>query len=314
VQGTTTLNNVTTINSSLNVSGTTILNNYTTINAPLYINTNQVTTLSALSINSSSAAILVNIIQNLGWNDGVNYALNVTGYSMFGGIQINGEDSTHHIYKRVGDLTIASHSLSSIILKTNSGTWEAMRLNTAGTSINTSLYVSGLTIFNNATTCRSSLNVSGTTTFNNSSTNFWYNTPGTRFTNNGFNSFFSLNANVITDTGLNSQPFIRVYNRMFKNGANYAIDLKTFGNSNSNVNSDVLIRLDSGGDPTPGANAGTITYNINGSDKHIMTGSSFGINTITPGAYALNVNGVTYFQNNVGIGVNPNCRLYISTR
>jgi hypothetical protein len=139
-----------------------------------------------------------------------------------------------------------------------------MRLNTAGTSINPSLYVSGLT------------------TFNNSSTNFWYNTPGTRFTNNGFDSFFSLNANLITDTGLNPQPFIRVYNRMFKNGANSAIIIKIFGNSNSNVNSNVLIRLDSGGDPTPGANAGTITYNLNGSDKHIMTGSRFGINTISP--------------------------------
>ncbi len=42
-----------------------------------------------------------------------------------------------------------------------------MRLNTAGTSINTSLYVSGLTILNNSTTCLSSLNVSGTTTFSN---------------------------------------------------------------------------------------------------------------------------------------------------
>ena len=86
---------------------------------------------------------------------------------------------------------------------------------------------------------------------------------------------------------------------MFKNGANSAIDLKTFGNSNSGVNSDVLIRLDSGGDPTPGANAGTITYNINGSDRHIMTGSSFGINTITPGSHALNVNGTTLFNGTI---------------
>ena len=132
----------------------------------LYINTNQVTTISALSVNSTSLSVLVNIVQNAIWNDGVNYALNVSGYSMFGGIQINGQDS-NNIYKRVGDLTISSHSLSSIILKTNSGTWEAMRLNTAGTSINTSLYVSGLTIFNNATTCTSSLNVSGITTLNN---------------------------------------------------------------------------------------------------------------------------------------------------
>ncbi len=64
---------------------------------------------------------------------------------------------------------------------------------------------------------------------------------------------------MLTDTGLNSQPFIRVYNRMFKNDANSAIDIKTFGNSNNNVNSDVLIRLDSGGDPTPSTNAGTIS-------------------------------------------------------
>jgi hypothetical protein len=59
---------------------------------------------------------------------------------MFGGVQINGQD-TNNIYKRVGDLTIASPSLSSIILKTNYGSWEAMRLNTTGTSINTSLCI-----------------------------------------------------------------------------------------------------------------------------------------------------------------------------
>jgi hypothetical protein len=39
-----------------------------------------------------------------------------------------------------------------------------MRLNTAGISINTSLYVSGTTTSNSTTTCRSSLAVSGTTT------------------------------------------------------------------------------------------------------------------------------------------------------
>ena len=84
--------------------------------------------------------------------------------------QINGQDSNHHIYKRVGDLTIASPSIHSIILKTNSGTWEAMRLNSAGISMNTSLYISGTTIINNNTTCISSLNVSGTTTLSNNVT------------------------------------------------------------------------------------------------------------------------------------------------
>jgi hypothetical protein len=36
-----------------------------------------------------------------------------------------------------------------------------MRLNTTGTSINTSLYVSGTTIINNAISCLSSLNIGG---------------------------------------------------------------------------------------------------------------------------------------------------------
>ncbi len=40
---------------------------------------------SVLSITSTSTGILVYVVQDLGWNDGVNYALNVTGYSMFGG-------------------------------------------------------------------------------------------------------------------------------------------------------------------------------------------------------------------------------------
>ncbi len=68
----------------MNVSGITTLNNFTTINAPLYINTNQLTTTSSLSVSSTSTSVLVNIVQNLGWNN-VNYALNVSGYSMFGG-------------------------------------------------------------------------------------------------------------------------------------------------------------------------------------------------------------------------------------
>ncbi len=92
-----------------------------------------------------------------------------------------------------------------------------------------------------------------------------YNTPGTYFEDNGYSSYFSLNSNVTTNTGLNVSPFIRVYNRMFKNGVNTAMDLKTFGISNSGENSDVLIRLDSGSNLNP-----------NGSDKHIMTSTGLG--------------------------------------
>jgi hypothetical protein len=88
---------------------------------------------------------------------------------------------------------------------------------------------------------------------------------------------------------------------MFKNGANTAMDLKTFGNSNANVNSDVLIRLDSGGDPTPGTNSGKITYNINGLDRHIMTATGLCINTTGPGIFALNVNGDSLLSNNLNV-------------
>jgi len=88
---------------------------------------------------------------------------------------------------------------------------------------------------------------------------------------------------------------------MFKNGANTAMDLKTFGNSNANVNSDVLIRLDSGGDPTPSTNSGKITYNINGLDRHIMTATGLSINTTGPGIFALNVNGDSLLSNNLNV-------------
>jgi hypothetical protein len=88
---------------------------------------------------------------------------------------------------------------------------------------------------------------------------------------------------------------------MFKNSANTAMDLKTFGNSNSNVNSDVLIRLDSRGDPSPGTNSGKIIYSINGLDKHIMTATGLGINIASPGSFALNVNGDALSSNNLNV-------------
>jgi hypothetical protein len=86
---------------------------------------------------------------------------------------------------------------------------------------------------------------------------------------------------------------------MFKNVVNTAIDLKTFGNSNSGVNSDVLIRFDSGGSPIsgPNSNSGEIIYNIIGSDKHIMTSSGLGINITSPGIFTLNVNGDSMLSN-----------------
>ncbi len=46
-------------------------------------------------MDSSSAGILVNIKQNYGWIDNLYYALNVDGYSNFGGVQINGQDKNN---------------------------------------------------------------------------------------------------------------------------------------------------------------------------------------------------------------------------
>ncbi len=98
-----------------------------------------------------------NIIQKYGWIDGLNYDLNVSGDSMFGAIQVNGQDS-NNIFKRVGALTIASASIDKY--------WETRRLYPYGISTNTSLYVTGFTTFNDAATCASSLNMSGTSPIN----------------------------------------------------------------------------------------------------------------------------------------------------
>ncbi len=88
-------------------------------------------------------------------------------------------------------------------------------------------------------------------------------------------------------------------------GENCAIDIETFGNANNNVN--VSIKIYSAGDPTPGENAGTTLFNINGSDNHIITGSGIGINTTTIGANSLNVNGNATISRNVGTGIDhPN--------
>ena len=79
-----------TLLSSLNVSGNTQLNNSTTINAPLYINTTQPTiSTNALNVNASTVGPMVNLIQNTPYVNNLNPALYVSGYSNFGGVQIN---------------------------------------------------------------------------------------------------------------------------------------------------------------------------------------------------------------------------------
>ena len=117
---------------------------------------------------------------------------------MFGGVQINGQDA-NNIYERVGDLTIASPSTNNIIFKTNSGFRQAVHLNTTGISSNTSFYVSGTAILNNATSCLSSLNVSGATTINNQITCLSsLNVSGATTTNNQMTCTSSFNVSGTT--------------------------------------------------------------------------------------------------------------------
>jgi hypothetical protein len=166
VSSNTILNNSVTIKSSLNVSGNTIINSNSTINSLLHINTLITEVNKAeLSVDSSSAGILVNIKQNYGWIDNLNFAFNVDGYSNFGRVQINGQAS-NNIYKRMEDLKLGIGEINNIVLKTNSGYWETVRLNPYVVSINTLLYVTGLTTFNNNVSCLSSLNISGFKTLN----------------------------------------------------------------------------------------------------------------------------------------------------
>jgi hypothetical protein len=173
--------------------------------------------------------------------------------------------------------------------------------------INSSNYASNisnvlLTNMNNNYLKLSGGELTGSLSLRNNTTNFWYNTNGTTFVSSGFSSYFSLNANIITGWGVIPTPFITVYNRMWKNVGNTAIDIKTSGQANNNVNSDVLIRIDSGGDPTVGANQGTILFNINGSDRHLISAATLNINTITSNGNALNVVGTAAISGNVGIG------------
>jgi len=103
----------------------------------------------------------VSIINNTPYNAGAkNYSLNVTGYTNLGGILINGQDN-NHIYNPSGDLIIATPSINNILLKTNYGNWETMRINPYAVSINSVLNVSSTTTLNNDVTCLSNINVLG---------------------------------------------------------------------------------------------------------------------------------------------------------
>ena len=129
---------------------------------------------------------------------------------------------------------------------------------------------------------------------------FYHNNPGTYFADNGFTSYFNLSSATITNNNnLAIVPFITNYNRMFKNGINNAIKIASTGSSNSNINSSTYILLDSGSNPTPGTNEGTIKFNI-------ATQAQGTIDRFVSTPYS------SIFYNNLGIGKSPNYHLDIS--
>ena len=294
--------------SSLTVSGNTILNNFTTINAPLYINTYQSTTISALNVNSSTVGIMVNLIQNTPWNVGINYALNVTGYSNFGGVQINGQD-TNNIYKSVGDLTIASPSINSIILKTNSGFWETMRINPYGITMNTSLYVTGPAIFNNDvsilgtltcntmdiitteiiigdTTLDSKLFVSGSSMFQNAATCLSsLNVIGATTHSGATTAISTLNVSGVTT---------------LNNATTCIGKLSIAGNVNQNINDNTALIMDAGGNGRLGF------LKQAGYQPKISTisGSSIIFTSLTGGNLTQSITNTTTFQDLMALSSN----------
>ena len=133
---------------------------------------------------------------------------------------------------------------------------------------------------------------------------FYHNNAGSYYTDNSFNSFFNLSsATMAYNNNLVITPFITNYNRMFKNGINNAIKIASTGLSNSNVNSSTYILLDSGGNPTPGTNEGTIKFNIATQAQGAL--DRF---VITPNTSIFYNNA---FYNN-GMGKTPNYNLDIS--
>ena len=86
---------------------------------------------------------------------------------------------------------------------------------------------------------------------------------------------------------------------MFKNGLNNAIKIASTGNANNNVNSSTFILLDSGSDPTPTTNVGTIKFNITTQSEGAL--DRFVIKPTT-----------SVFYNNVGIGKTPSFNLDVS--
>ncbi len=64
----------------------------------------------------------------------------------------------------------------------------------------------------------------------------------------------------------------------------------------------------------PASNSGKITYNINGSDRHEMTSTGLGINTTSPGIFALNVSSDTLSSTSLNVSsftrLNKNTTLF----
>ncbi len=141
-------NNIT-INSLLYASGTSVLNGGVSINSLL--NVSGGTNLTGnLTMNNGNINMNNGKVENFS-NLDTNQTLNIR---TLGSFDIN----------LIRD--VANTALPSVSLKSNEISLNGNVINTGSTTITTNLFVSGISILNNATSVNSSLNVSGNATFN----------------------------------------------------------------------------------------------------------------------------------------------------
>jgi len=169
ISGNATLNNVTTIFSSLNVSGLSTFSNNTIISGNIGLGgiTNPDSKLHIQTLdNVATTSSLLN------FKNSSNYGIYATSTSI--GNRGNTVDFFARDYNLTGGVNKTTRSILSLNPdgKVGIGTLNISGLATLNNSVTciSSLNVSGITTLTNITTCASSLNVSGFSTFDNAST------------------------------------------------------------------------------------------------------------------------------------------------
>ncbi len=167
---------------SLSTNSTLSINIFNTTSTTIFNNLNSLSTNSTLSINNLNATSTTIFNKTNFSSLSVVGDMNTSGLSVFNTLSGKQNNSTFSNPLLNTSNTISLKYDNTKLNVDTSGNLTVFSGASQWTTIWTSIF------YNNNVIC-GSLSVSGPT-------NFWYDTPGTRFTSNGFDSFFSLNANV----------------------------------------------------------------------------------------------------------------------